>query len=75
MPPNEEAQGAWLLGRALEWQVTALEVALAAPLLAWRTGLALAGSWVAPVPAPPAAMPPAAAAPEAAAAEEVDHLA
>lgn len=73
MPPNEEAQRAWLLGRALDWQVTATELALAAPLLAWRTGLALAGGWMAAAVRPaPGPVPPT---DEAPATEEVDDLA
>jgi hypothetical protein len=80
MPPNEEAHGAWLLGRALDWQVTAAELALTAPLLAWRTGLALVGGWVeavrpVPGPEPDGPVPQPEAAAKAPMAEEVDHLA
>lgn len=74
MPPSEAPSAppaAWLLGRALEWQVTAAEMALAAPLLAWRTGLALAGGWAAAARPATETVPPSEAAP----AEEVDDLA
>lgn len=75
MPPSEEAPetpAAWLLGRALDWQVTAAELALAVPLLAWRTGLALAGGWMEPMTPPDAAPVEPAEVPMA---EEVDDLA